>query len=444
VPLRTCSSLKPALFKKRPRPVRTGGWYVRKAYAHFDTPLPFDAALAYVSDPSKIQNHQFYPFLTFAKSQRRFTKKAGATSPAASEKIRQLAMPSHVDGYVFAWYSLKLARLYEAALSAADLTGSVLAYRIGAGTNITMAEAAFTDIASRSASLVVALDLKDFFPSIDHKILKANWARILGTSGLPGDHFAIFRAMTTYAEVSLGSCYARLNIDAQAHVPKPICSARQFRDTIRRAAPGSASLVRTNGAPHGIPQGAQISALLSNIFMFEFDARMRTASSKMGGTYRRYSDDILFIVDASHADQDVLSMVISGLASLGPAMKINDTKTEIVRFKVGPEGRLRCDKRQGIQYLGFTFDGESRLIRSQTMSKYARRLIVAVREAKKAARSTGTKVHGRAIYRRFSHLGQSNLVSRYAHSAQLHMPGGGVRKQLRGHMPRIHKLLSAP
>lgn len=365
--------------------------------------------------------------------------------PKPSSKSRPLAMASHVDGYVFAWYSYQLSKKYEAEIRGAGLHDCILAYRPRNGTNITMAEAAFSDIAQRDACIAVALDLKDFFPSIDHATLRANWARVLGTVGLPPDHFAVFRAMTIFSEVDRKACLERLGIDpTKDRIPRPICNGKQFRDAIRRGPPGAATLVSRHGLPHGIPQGSPISALLSNIYMLEFDARMQIEAAAMGGSYRRYSDDILFIVEPKVTEADIVKVVEDGLALLGSAMKLNAGKTESARFLRDAAGRLECDSPNGIQYLGFTFDGERRLIRSQTMSKYARRLVYAIRGAKKAGLKAGLAAHRRAVYRQFSHLGKSNFISRYVKAAKTAMPGDDIRRQVRPHMRRIANAFAAP
>jgi hypothetical protein len=240
--------------------------------------------------------------------------------------------------------------------------------------------------------------------------------------------------MTGYAEAELDACLERLGIDTKTQlIPRPLCTSKQFRDLIR-----GGKLIVTNSRPHGIPQGAQISAILSNISMIRFDQQMYAASARMGGSYRRYSDDILLIVDAQYSKADVEKAVKDGLHLLGPAMKLNRDKTEVAQFVRNMDGRLLCDKQGGVQYLGFTFDGERRLIRSQTMSKYARRLVYAVRGAKKDAKAAGKPVYRRSIYRRFSHLGKGNFLSRYAKAAQAQMPGDAIRRQVRRHMRRIH------
>lgn len=403
-------------------------------------PIPFEAALDYVQKPQNISGHQFWPFLTFEKSQRRFTRKAGQLTAVAQTKVRQLAIPSHRDGYVFAFYALILSHLYEAALRQHDLDGSVLAYRSGLGTNYAMAEAAFQEVANRDSCLAVALDLKDFFPSISHDILKRNWCDLLGVQRLPKDHFAVFRAMTSFASVNRDECLLRLGIPKGRLPPQPLCSASEFRRLVRGEDRQHLSLVTHNKEPFGIPQGAQISAVLSNISMFDFDLSMKHEIEKQGGIYRRYSDDILIIANAGSSEADIVSLVKTYLSKAGGNLHLNASKTESALFSRNHSGQLSASKLGGIQYLGFTFDGMRRLIRPQTMSKYARKLSDAARRVRRESAQSGKPISKREIYRRYSHLGQSNFITRYLAAAENAMPNSMLRKQVRRHMRRIKAL----
>ena len=49
-----------------------------------------------------------------------------------------------------------------------------------------------------------------------------------------------------------------------------------------------------------IPQGTPISALAANIAMIDFDIEMVREINALGGSYRRYSDDILVVVPSQH------------------------------------------------------------------------------------------------------------------------------------------------
>ncbi len=414
------------------------GWYIARPYAHFDRPLPFDAAKAYVADPARIQQHAFHPFIDFEIVQRRY--KVRAQRAEVGSKRRPIGVPSHVDGYVFAYYAKLLGGRYEEYLIANDLGQCVLAYRRGLGSNIDFARAAFDEIARRDRCTAMAFDLEKFFETIDHSTLRSNWGRLLGVERLPSDHFAVFTAITRHASVNLEACRVRLGIPPKAALPRPICTPAAFRNVIRRNPNGLPNLVNTNRNRYGIPQGSQISALLSNMYLMNFDLEMKMLSDQVGGYYRRYSDDILWICDPQAAGL-VETSLKQALAKLGGTTTLNENKTERSPFHVTPSGRLETDRQ--IQYIGFVFDGSRVRIRSQTLSRYWRRVVYAARATTRAARHSAVKPgipYKRKLSRRFSHLGHRNLIS-YAQRSEGIMKTGAIRRQLSRHMPRILQAL---
>nr|WED68581.1 reverse transcriptase domain-containing protein [Pectobacterium colocasium] len=152
---------------------------------------------------------------------------------------------------------------------------------------------------------------------------------------------------------------------------KQICSFVDFRDKVRKA-----NLIIPNKASYGIPQGSPISALLSNIYMLNFDIEMNEYVSSLGGEYFRYCDDMLFIVP-THEKNNVAGEAEKRLIKL--KVSLNIKKTEIREFSVTPS-KIKCDK--PLQYLGFIFDGENIFLRSSSLSRYSDRMKRGVRLAK--------------------------------------------------------------
>lgn len=418
--------------------MKRDGWYLRRPYAHFDRPLPFDAAKAYVTDAARVQQHAFYPLIDFEIVQRRY--KVRSKKAEISAKRRPIGVPSHVDGYIFGYYAKILGERYEAYLSKNNLSDCVLAYRRGLGSNIDFANAAFNEIRRRGSCVAMAFDLEKFFETIGHDTLKANWAHLLCTERLSPDHFAVFKAVAHHASVNLEACRARLGISSKERLPRPICTPSVFRTVIRGSKTDLPNLVKTNSNTYGIPQGSQISALLSNVYMMDFDLEMKTLADEVGGYYRRYSDDILWVC-GSMATEQVIARLKQVLANLGGRTALNDDKTEVSTFHTTSLGIIECDR--AIQYLGFVFDGARVRIRPQTLSRFWRRVIYAARATTRAARRSPFKPslpYKRKLFRRFSHLGHRNLVS-YAQRSEGLMKTGAIRKQLSRHMPRLLQAL---
>lgn len=421
------------------------GWYKKRSYPHFDLPLSADKAKAYVTDPGKVARHSFYPFLSFNISKRRFRKQGGKVK--ISQKVRPIRIPAHVDGYIFAYYAKELATAYESAIRGTDLQRSVIAYRKGLGCNIDLAQTAFDEIERRGSCSAVAIDIEAFFDSIDHEVLKQSWCSLLGTSTLPPDHFAVYRAITRYARVDKEECYRRLGIPLNGKEPPlRLCSAREFREKIRGDRSSYANLIVTHDQPFGIPQGSQISAVLSNIYMLQFDRAMCSLSASIDAYYRLYSDDILWICD--HKDVTLVQNETEKfLRQLGGSIKINKAKTVISTYRRTSSGELICAGRP-LQYLGFEFDGTERLLRSSTLSRFWRRVVFGVRSAKrdahKAAQAGGKLVvFKRSIYRRFTHLGRSNFITYALRSAKM-TKGKGIRKQIARHWDRVQAEIRKP
>jgi RNA-directed DNA polymerase len=418
--------------------MKRDGWYASRSYPHFDLPLTFTEARAIVTNPDRVRRHGFHPFLRFDIVRRRY--RAGPSGVTISQKSRPIGVAAHVDGYIFAYYAKILGERYEAHLTAEKLESCVLAYRSGLGSNIEFAKAAFDEIERRDECVVIAFDLESFFDSIDHATLKQHWVQLLSMDRLPPDHYSVFNAITRYSEVSLKECRSRLGIGPNQRVPWPICSPLEFRKIIRKNSDGLPNLVVRNTKKHGIPQGSQISALLSNVYMLPFDSEMNRLAFKVGGYYRRYSDDILWICHCKYAAQ-VEEELKNSLRKLGDTTKINEDKTERSIFWRNSLGHLKCDR--PIQYLGFTFDGTNSRIQSQTLSRFWRNVIYAVRAARRAAGRSATApgiIYKRKIYRLFTHLGRRNLIT-YAKRSEAVMHTGAIRAQVRRHVPRIAREL---
>jgi RNA-directed DNA polymerase len=78
------------------RKVRQDGWYIKKAFPHFDLPLSFDDAKKKVTDPAYVAGKAFWPFIGFVDRKRRFNKKNEEV--IVKTKERPLRYCSHHDG----------------------------------------------------------------------------------------------------------------------------------------------------------------------------------------------------------------------------------------------------------------------------------------------------------------------------------------------------------
>ncbi len=304
-----------------------------------------------------------------------------------------------MDSHIFAYYAWLLGQRYEDWLVESPASDAVLAYRTLGKCNIHFAVEAFSDISARGDCVAVALDVEGFFDNLDHAKLKHEMCALLGVHRLPDDWYAVFRAITKWSFVERAQAYAALRLDERVSRSErlSLCSPAEFRSTI-------APLIATNKAGKGVPQGSPISALLSNVYLAQFDLQMSQLASTVGGSYRRYSDDILWIVPGDYADV-VETKTHDGLADL--TLELNDVKTDRVEFSRDSRSAAR------LQYLGFEFDGCSISLRSSTLARYHQRMNRAVCAATAASRAHAAgdqrQIYKRRLYNTYSHLFRRKL-----------------------------------
>jgi len=416
-------------------------WYKQRGYLHFDIPLSLSHALDIVSNPTFVASHSFYPFINFTAKSFKIKRDPLTGSLNKKEKERAIAYSSHADSYIFAYYAATLESLYEIQLKNEGIDKNVLAFRKLHKSNIEFAFDAFEEIRKRKNCSAVALDLSKFFDTLDHNILKDAWCKLIGSESLPNDHYAVYKNITRFSKVDKEQVYKLLNISK--HNPKfnrkRICSPEDFRSKVRES-----GLIIQNKAGRGIPQGSPISALLSNIYMLNFDIDMKRYVESIGGEYYRYCDDMLFIVP-THEKNNVAGEAEKRLNKL--KVHLNTDKTERRDFTFVSH-KITCDK--PLQYLGFLFDGNNIFLRSSSLSRYSDRMKRGVNLAK-ATMKAGNKIrvkkglktkelYKEKIYARYAHVGKRNFLT-YGYRAARIMNSKSIRKQLKPLWDRLQKEL---
>jgi hypothetical protein len=369
-----------------------------KTYPHFDPPLTDSAATALVSDPLLVRKHAFFPFIEYSEGWTKYAAKGLKGKP----KSRPIMYAARRDSCIYSYYRGLLSDAYERELASRGIGQSVLAYRRiprrgskGNKSNIHFANDAFSEILKMGDCLVYTLDISKFFESLSHICLKRLWTKILGLKTMPSDHYQVFRNVTRYASVNREALYKALGFIGTKwvgtkhavgylvrRVPLHLCSGKVFREKV-------VPLVKTNTTNYGIPQGSPISDVLANLYLLEFDTQIADHMAKVGGSYRRYSDDILVIVPG-HGDDLVarLAEIETFLRGCGDKLKIQPTKTTVHKFSCSggaefPTCQLLSGSagKNGLEYLGFRFDGRKVFIRDSTRSRLQRKMTFAVNAA---------------------------------------------------------------
>lgn len=388
-----------------------------KRYPHFDSTISVEDAEALATSPARVARHSFYPFLRFIQKWNRFAPKG----QHGKSKERPIRYAARRDAYIYSYYRHLLSHRYEAELARRGLSQSILAYRriadadSGKGMcNIHFARDAVARVREIGDCCVLALDISGFFESLDHGVLKRQWCSLLSISRLPDDHFRVYEAITAYAVVDKERAYERLGhfgekaktkwgapikgyLTPYNKIPKQLCTGAEFREKIAGGG-ASPTIIEKNRKPYGIPQGAPISDLLANLYLLDFDTVVAAWARTLGGTYYRYSDDILIVVPGSEAvGRLLMDRVQAEIRQHGDRLKIKAEKSSLFVFNtVGDHQDFRLvmgeQGKNGLEYLGFRYNGERVYIRDATLSNLRRKVArVARREANVVARRYPTK-----------------------------------------------------
>ncbi|MGE0701725.1 MAG: reverse transcriptase domain-containing protein, partial [Hyphomicrobiaceae bacterium] len=168
---------------------------------------------------------------------------------------------------------------------------------------------------------------------------------------------------------------------------------------------GTDGLIMPNENAYGIPQGAPLSDLLANAYLMDFDAEMARYVRDRGGVYFRYSDDILIVVPGDgRAGRGARAYASKLIKQAGERLLIKPEKSLTVVFRPD-DGRLayRCigRRRNGLEYLGFRFDGNHVYLRDSTLANLNRKMAKALR------------AEAVALVRRYRGKDETFLLSRF-------------------------------
>jgi hypothetical protein len=112
---------------------------------------------------------------------------------------------------------------------------------------------------------------------------------------------------------------------------------------------------------------------------------MNDLALKLGGTYLRYSDDILLILPVS-AEQatEIMNSLPERIKQYGEKLVIKPTKSFLVRYTVEGDRQVveHLDAQRnkgGLEYLGFRYDGKDVYLRNSTVSNLYRKVAFAAR-----------------------------------------------------------------
>ncbi len=334
-------------------------------YKHFDSRIAIKDVIDTVSNPEYIKKHAFMPFLHKKLEQHKYSKTKGRYT-----KERKLYYSSHFDRCVYQYYSYLLNEQYNKLIREQKIQDVAIAYRSDLHkSNVNFAKEAFDFIRRHPECIVIIGDFTDFFDTLAHLYLKKQLCKVLNVDTLPDDYYKIYRSITKYAYAEpdeIESLIKEHDIKVSNKLLIPIAELRKHKN-----------IIHCNKNAYGIPQGSAISAVMSNVYMINFDKACKSFATKYNGIYRRYSDDTIFIIPKSKT-MNVANIYdsIQSIVKKTPNLKLSPEKTKAFIFKNGQVfnqgvviGNTNYDK-DFIDYLGFTFDGKRIKLRDKTIGKY--------------------------------------------------------------------------
>ena len=360
-----------------------------KPYAHFDlrVSLSMPSIRKYVMDRTKIVTHSFYPFIHFEKKNSRYGKKG-------PKKPRELYYCSHLDRCVYQRYAFLLNCQYNIWACENNIDDVAIAYRDNLGkNNIDFAKDAFDAIRSFPQCFILVGDFTNFFDNLEHQYLKKMMCEVLGVERLPQDYFSVFKNITRFSSwgwkdivKAAGENIAERGVRKKINSKETVLTKEQFQKNKKD--------IKKNISGVGVPQGSPISAVLSNIYMIEFDKYIKRYVASKSGIYMRYSDDFIIVLpyerDAEIAD--FTSYIFSYVESMKGLIDLQKEKTSCYTYK--NEVVYEGDQPSSINYLGFLFDGKNIRIRPRAITKYYYRMR---RKAHTIGRSNWTSTKGKHI-----------------------------------------------
>lgn len=414
--------------------------FARRRYLHFDEPISPRAAESLATNPARVASWAFIPMLHWIIKARKVKRQDGGRLEKKPPKNRPISYAGHKDAAIYAYYGYLIGQRYEVGIAALGIGDCVTAFREKAGRcNIDFAMEAFEWVRAKGECVALAFDIQGFFDNLDHLLTKAQWAKLLGVERLPDDHFAVFSSLTNYAYVDRVAVFKEFKIspyNPRANGRNRICSPEEFRKRVR-----GNGLIQKNSLKKGIPQGSPMSAVLSNVYMTEFDVAVALRVRAVGGLYRRYCDDMLCVVPPEHA-AEIEAFVVAEIGRVKLDIQVEKTKRH--HFQSNGSS-VTVD--QPLQYLGFTFDGRRALLRTSSVSRYYHKMRAAVSLAVQTKRKHDQirKVRGEAeeplkrrkLNIRYSYVGRHNFIS-YALRAAKTMKEPAISKQVKPHWKKLN------
>lgn len=422
-----------------------------RAYAHFDGRVSLDQVWEYVDNPQKVASHGFYPFISYDKVSNKYSKKTGI-----KEKTRKLCYSAHLDRCIYQYYGYKLNLLYNNKAISDKLNEVAIAYRDNLHqNNIHFSKRAIDKIRDMCDCYIFVGDFTNFFDQIDHKYLKQKLQELVENHKLPQDLYNVYKNITSYSTWDLGTILSINGLPENGNGIKLLnCMDKalpyaKFKLLKKR-------YVQKNANNFGIPQGSAISAVLSNIYMLDFDNIIQKYILEQEGLYMRYSDDFIIVIpnrgveyfksNMQYFDNEVKNI---------PGLNLQPDKTQCYLYTSG--NLANCNNLinnlngkvcKTLDYLGFSFDGKVVSIRGKTVTKYYYRMYRKLKTIvnSKGYTKNGNKIPLKKLYLKYtvkgSKIGTGNFISYVQRAERIFGKNEAINRSTKRHMQKIRRELN--
>ncbi|WP_372800880.1 reverse transcriptase domain-containing protein [Lutibacter sp.] len=435
-------------------------WFKLKGYPHIGLQLTMEDkknVCSYIKDPRKINEHSFLPFIHKKIISRKLRKEYDDYGFRLNDGKRKVFKPkerdiyyaNHFDANIFSYYGFLLNTKYDKLLKLKGLDDVVTAYRkipliiggeqIRNKCNIDFANDVFKFIKDNKENnlVAVAFDIKGFFDNLKHSKLKKSWCDLYDWPKLNDDHYNVFRNITKFSYVEENNLFDLFKNEILVKTKSGIIKKKSIdklkhlhnQNAIAYCEIKDIHLIRKKGLikknkhidgvlrGFGICQGSPISSILANIYMLDFDEYVNNEVNKVGGLYRRYSDDMV-IVCIKEKKEYFINLMERDIKNL-VELEIQKTKTQIFHF-FEDNNRLVCAQEfkgglntnsinRNFEYLGLSFDGEVVSLKTSSIAKYYRKMKLNARRSKYYSsvidNNTNGQIFKRRLFKKFSYIG---------------------------------------
>lgn len=418
--------------------------YKNKWYTHFDSKKGFKCVVRLVENPDWIARHGFYPFIHYD------IKMIKYKNGKRKEKVRSVCYSAHIDRFIYALYAHKINLAYNERAKISCINNCAIAYRNCLHkNNIHFAKEVFSFIRKSGDCYVIIGDFTDFFNNLDHKYLKRQLTDLLGFSTLPDDYYAVYKNITRFSYIDYSDLLKVTGLTrAEFGKQTRALPLEKFHEV-------KAALLHTNPNPFGIPQGAAISAVLSNVYMLDFDKKLNDYTTSIQALFRRYSDDFVVVVPKKSISSLVeLWGSISNIILDVPRLDLQPDKTQVFEVSgtevMNISSVLFPDRDAGqnvITYLGFSFDGMEIQIRDKTIHKYYSRLYRKIDTINKYSQKYKRNVFRKNLFETYTHFGNKtsrnckSMFLNYVERAARIFGEDSIKAKTKNHMKKIRKRL---